>query len=99
MLSVSQHLTSVNFVSSSHPHRSSALIQHVRFEIGLANNRSEADAQAVAAPDVAADTGPQLTPDEQKAQVSKLVAEGKKAIALKQWEEGVAKYADALEIK
>jgi HAT1-interacting factor 1 len=27
-----------------------------------------------------------------------LIAEGKKAIALKQWEEGVAKYADALDI-
>lgn len=41
----------------------------------------------------------QLSPEEQKAQVAKLVAEGKKAIALKQWEEGVAKYADALDIQ
>ncbi|WOO80892.1 NASP-related protein sim3 [Vanrija pseudolonga] len=38
-------------------------------------------------------------PDDLKAQVAKLVAEGKKAIALKQWEEGVAKYADALDIQ
>jgi HAT1-interacting factor 1 len=33
-----------------------------------------------------------------KAQVNKLVAEGKKAIALKDWEVGVEKYADALDI-
>jgi HAT1-interacting factor 1 len=33
-----------------------------------------------------------------KPQVDKLVAEGKKAIALKQWETGVAKYADALDL-
>ncbi|WWD16214.1 hypothetical protein CI109_100640 [Kwoniella shandongensis] len=36
-------------------------------------------------------------PTEIRALVDKYVAEGKKAIALKQWEEGVAKYADALE--
>ncbi|ORY22573.1 hypothetical protein BCR39DRAFT_551318 [Naematelia encephala] len=38
------------------------------------------------------------TKADQRAQADKLVAEGKKAIALKQWEEGVSKYADALEL-
>ena len=33
-----------------------------------------------------------------RARADKLIAEGKKAIALQQWEEGVAKYADALDI-
>ncbi|KAK8869524.1 hypothetical protein IAR55_000090 [Kwoniella newhampshirensis] len=37
-------------------------------------------------------------PTEIRALADKYVAEGKKAIALKQWEEGVAKYADALEL-
>lgn len=49
--------------------------------------------------DAAATPEPQLTPEEQKARVAKLVAEGKKAIALKQWEDGVGKYADALDIQ
>ncbi|ORX33867.1 hypothetical protein BD324DRAFT_206499 [Kockovaella imperatae] len=34
-----------------------------------------------------------------QSQAEKLIAEGKKAIALKQWEEGVAKYADALDLR
>ena len=38
-------------------------------------------------------------PAEIQNQVDKLIAEGKKAIALKQWEEGAAKYADALDLK
>ena len=38
------------------------------------------------------------TREEQKAQVDKLVAEGKKAIALKVWEEGVQKYGEALDL-
>jgi len=33
-----------------------------------------------------------------KAQADKLVAEGKKAIALKDWEVGVEKYAGALDL-
>ena len=33
-----------------------------------------------------------------QADADRLIAEGKKAIALKQWEEGVTKYADALDI-
>jgi len=37
------------------------------------------------------------TPDV-KAQADKLVAEGKKAIALKDWEAGVEKYAGALDL-
>lgn len=37
------------------------------------------------------------TPDV-KAQTDKLVAEGKKAIALKDWEAGVEKYAGALDL-
>jgi hypothetical protein len=37
-------------------------------------------------------------PAEIRAQADRLVAEGKKAIALKSWEEGVAKYADALDL-
>jgi HAT1-interacting factor 1 len=37
-------------------------------------------------------------PVAQKAQADKLIAEGKKAIALKQWEDGVGRYADALDI-
>jgi HAT1-interacting factor 1 len=44
--------------------------------------------------------GPQTTapdaPADIKAQADKLVAEGKKAIALKDWEEGVEKYGEAL---
>ena len=42
-------------------------------------------------------TNPDSAPDT-KAQVDKLVAEGKKAIALKDWELGVEKYADALDL-
>lgn len=37
-------------------------------------------------------------PAETRAQADKLIAEGKKAIALKSWDEGVAKYADALDL-
>jgi hypothetical protein len=36
------------------------------------------------------------TPTQEDA--DRLIAEGKKLIALKQWEEGAAKYADALEV-
>lgn len=31
--------------------------------------------------------------------MAKLVSEGKKAIALRQWEDGVGKYADALDLQ
>jgi hypothetical protein len=41
---------------------------------------------------------PELSPEEKRAQADKLVAEGKKAIALKQWEDGVGNYADALDL-
>lgn len=37
-------------------------------------------------------------PKEVQAQADKLVGEGKKAIALKEWEEGVGKYAEALDL-
>lgn len=47
--------------------------------------------------DTNAESAPALSTEEVHAKVSRLVAEGKKAIALKQWEEGVAKYGDALE--
>lgn len=40
----------------------------------------------------------QKSPAELQADADRLIAEGKKAIALKQWEEGVAKYGDALDI-
>jgi HAT1-interacting factor 1 len=43
--------------------------------------------------DVASDAAPDV-----KAQADKLVAEGKKAIALKDWEAAVEKYADALDL-
>lgn len=36
---------------------------------------------------------------ETQAAVAKLIAEGKKAIALRQWDEGVGKYADALDLQ
>ena len=42
-------------------------------------------------------TAPDAAPDV-KAQADKLVAEGKKAIALKDWEAGVEKYAGALDL-
>ncbi|EIW66326.1 hypothetical protein TREMEDRAFT_35273, partial [Tremella mesenterica DSM 1558] len=38
------------------------------------------------------------SPEEQRAEADKLVAEGKKAIALRKWEEGVGKYGQALDI-
>jgi len=48
-------------------------------------------------PDTAPTTVSDVAPDI-KAQADKLVAEGKKAIALKDWEVGVEKYADALDL-
>ncbi|WVQ99028.1 hypothetical protein IAU59_006160 [Kwoniella sp. CBS 9459] len=43
-------------------------------------------------------TDPNSNPKELKEQADTLVAEGKKAIALKQWEEGVMKYGEALDL-
>ena len=48
--------------------------------------------------DVATESTPTTSPAEMRRQADKLVAEGKKAIALKQWDEGVEKYADALDL-
>ncbi|RSH93809.1 hypothetical protein EHS25_006457 [Saitozyma podzolica] len=56
---------------------------------------------ASAQEEVVADTKPAVAdadPAETRAQADKLIAEGKKAIALKSWDEGVAKYADALDL-
>lgn len=53
---------------------------------------------ATTEPDTASGTAvPDVAPDV-KAQADKLVAEGKKAIALKDWEAGVEKYAGALDL-
>ena len=54
--------------------------------------------EASAPKDVETEPPPTTAPAETRAQADKLVAEGKKAIALKQWEEGVGKYADALDL-
>jgi hypothetical protein len=56
---------------------------------------------ASAQEEVVGDTKPAVAdadPAETRAQADKLIAEGKKAIALKSWDEGVAKYADALDL-
>ncbi|WVQ78614.1 hypothetical protein IAT38_000700 [Cryptococcus sp. DSM 104549] len=52
---------------------------------------------AAVAPETATDASAPTDPAEIRAQVDKLVAEGKKAIALRQWEQGVEAYADALD--
>lgn len=55
-------------------------------------------AEPIPLPDTApVTTAPDAAPDV-KAQADKLVAEGKKAIALKDWEAGVEKYAGALDL-
>ncbi|GFZ45893.1 hypothetical protein JCM24511_03626, partial [Saitozyma sp. JCM 24511] len=51
-----------------------------------------------AVPSTAQEVPADADPAETRAQADKLIAEGKKAIALKSWDEGVAKYADALDL-
>jgi hypothetical protein len=64
----------------------------------------EVEAEATAA-DASADADKEENPyaglseEELNAKVVTLVAEGKKAVALKQWEEAVAKYGESLEVK
>ncbi|GMK54112.1 hypothetical protein CspeluHIS016_0106980 [Cutaneotrichosporon spelunceum] len=59
---------------------------------------SAADASAPAAPVTATSNGTPI-PEDKQAQVTKLLAEGKKALALKQWEEAIEKHASALQIQ
>jgi HAT1-interacting factor 1 len=61
--------------------------------------RTEAAPEVSANAGIAEDKGKATpNPAELQATADRLVAEGHKAVALKQWEEGVNKYGDALEV-